>query len=219
MDWLLKALRDKGLFKRNRFPVRLKLRACLLYMAGLSYRDITYRLKVVPVSHMAVWKWVQRLEGFTLEVKPRMRRTIALDETKLKDAGQQFYVWAAIDVRTRELLAIRASWQRSVYDADLFLRQVLRACTNKPLILVDRGPWYPQAIRDHGLRWRHQAFGLRNTVERWFRTLKDRTKRFYHNFQTRKGLFKVNLFLRLFTLWYNWIRPHQTLGRPPSITT
>ncbi|MEM2926589.1 MAG: hypothetical protein QXO94_03905 [Candidatus Bathyarchaeia archaeon] len=60
--------------------------------------------------------------------------------------------------------------QRSILDADLFLRQVLKACVNKPLILVDRGPWYPQALKDHGLRWRHTTFGLRNAVERWFRT-------------------------------------------------
>ncbi|MEM2904664.1 MAG: hypothetical protein QW057_00635 [Candidatus Bathyarchaeia archaeon] len=70
---------------------------------GLGYRDIAYRLRVVSVSHEAVWKWVKRLEGFTLEVEPRERRLIALDETKLKDAGRQFYVWAAIDVGTLEL--------------------------------------------------------------------------------------------------------------------
>ncbi|MEM3027576.1 MAG: hypothetical protein QW220_02475 [Candidatus Bathyarchaeia archaeon] len=50
------------------------------------------------------------------------------------------------------------------------------------------------------------------------RTLKDRTRRFYNNFQTKRGLFKVELFLRFFVLRYDWIRPHQALGRPPAIT-
>jgi transposase-like protein len=95
------------------------------------------------------------LEVLMPDAKPRRWRAAALDETKLKDAGQQFYVWAAIDVKTRD----------------------------------------PQAFRDHGLRWRHQAFGLRNRIERWFRTLKDRTRRFYNNFQTRRGLIRVRLFL------------------------
>jgi len=217
MDRLLKALRDRGLFRRNRFSLRLKVRACLLYLAGLSYRDIAYVCRVVGASHVSVWRWVQRLEGVRLDVRPRSRRAVAMDETKLKVMGCQLYVWAAIDVKTRELLAIRASWQRSVLDADLFLRQVLKTCVNKPLILVDRGPWYPQALRDHRLRWRHQTFGLRNPIERWFRTLKARTRRFYNNFQTRRGLFKVELFLRLFTLWYNWLKTHQTLGAPPSL--
>jgi len=31
----------------------------------------------------------------------------------------------------------------------------------------------------------HQAFGERNRVERWFRTLKDRTKRFYNNINSK----------------------------------
>ncbi|MEM1546321.1 MAG: hypothetical protein QXP91_07660 [Candidatus Methanomethylicia archaeon] len=31
---------------------------------------------------------------------------------------------------------MRASWRRSILDADLFLKQVLKACVNKPLILV-----------------------------------------------------------------------------------
>jgi len=63
----------------------------------------------VEASHISVWRWVQRLEGMRLEVKPRRRRMVALDETKLKDAGQPFHIWVAIDLRTRELLALRAS--------------------------------------------------------------------------------------------------------------
>ncbi|MEM3549790.1 MAG: hypothetical protein QXN87_05185 [Candidatus Bathyarchaeia archaeon] len=34
--------------------LKLKFRAVLLYMAGLSYREITYVLRVVPCSHEAV---------------------------------------------------------------------------------------------------------------------------------------------------------------------
>ncbi|MEM1544910.1 MAG: hypothetical protein QXP91_00460 [Candidatus Methanomethylicia archaeon] len=52
------------------------------------------------------------------------------------------------------LLAIRVLWQRSILDTDLFLKEVLNACLNKPLILVDRGPWYPEALRFYGLQWR-----------------------------------------------------------------
>jgi len=52
--WLLKALHNSGLFRRNRFSLQVKVRAVLFYMAGLSYRDITYVLGVVPCSHEAV---------------------------------------------------------------------------------------------------------------------------------------------------------------------
>ncbi|KPV63143.1 MAG: hypothetical protein AOA65_1455 [Candidatus Bathyarchaeota archaeon BA1] len=46
IKWLLKALKDSGLFRINRFSLQLKVRAILLYMAGLGYRDITYVLRL-----------------------------------------------------------------------------------------------------------------------------------------------------------------------------
>jgi transposase-like protein len=67
-----------------------------------------------------------------------------------------------------------------------FMRMVLDRCLNKPLIIVDRGPWYRWALERLGLRYRYQRFGLRNTVERFFGYIKQRTKRFYNNINTWK---------------------------------
>jgi len=64
-----------------------------------------------------------------------------------------------------------------------FLRMVLR-CINKPLIVVDRGPWYRWALERLGIKYQHQRFGLRNAVERFFGYLKQRTGRFYNNINT-----------------------------------
>ncbi|MEM2905974.1 MAG: hypothetical protein QW057_03490 [Candidatus Bathyarchaeia archaeon] len=61
------------------------------------------------------------------------------------------------------------------------------------------------------------GFGPRNAVERWLRTLKERTRRFYPNFQAGRGLVKAELFLRLYTSWYNWVRPPRSLGASPSL--
>jgi transposase-like protein len=102
---LLKALRDSGLFRRNGFSLPLKVRAVLLYMAGLSYRDIAYVLRVVPCSHEAVRLWVKRLEQLTVKVEARPRRMAAVDEAKIKVNGERRYAWAAVDVDARELLA------------------------------------------------------------------------------------------------------------------
>jgi transposase-like protein len=55
-----------------------------------------------------------------------------------------------------------------------FLRMVLDRCINKPLIVVDRGPWYRWALERLGLKYRYQKFGLRNTVERLLRIPKNR---------------------------------------------
>jgi transposase-like protein len=47
---------------------------------------------------------------------------------------------------------------------------VLRSCDGKPIVVVDRGRW---------------SFGNRNKIERWFREVKDRTKRFYDNVNSK----------------------------------
>ncbi len=62
-----------------------------------------------------------------------------------------------------------------------FLRKVLESCDGKPLIVVDRGPWYRWALEKLGIKYFHETFRERNMIERWFRELKDRTKKFYNN--------------------------------------
>ncbi|MBS7605891.1 MAG: DDE-type integrase/transposase/recombinase [Candidatus Bathyarchaeia archaeon] len=91
---------------------------------------------------------------------------IAVGEAKIKANGEWCYVWAAIDVDTRKLLAIWVSWQRSILHAEAFLRRVLETYVNKPFILVDKGPWYPEAFQALGLEWMHRTFGERNRIER-----------------------------------------------------
>jgi transposase-like protein len=67
-----------------------------------------------------------------------------------------------------------------------FLRIVLGRCINKPLVIVDRDPWYRWALERLGLKYRYQRFGIRNRVERFFRYLKQRTRRFYNNINSWK---------------------------------
>ena len=53
--------------------------------------------------------------------------------------------------RRYEVLAIRASRTRSGPDAYMLIRKALKACMNRPLFLVDKGPWYPYALNRLGL--------------------------------------------------------------------
>jgi len=39
------------------------------------------------------------------------------------------------------------SWQRNILHAKAFFKKVLEVCINKPLILIDKGPWYPEAFQ------------------------------------------------------------------------
>lgn len=85
---------------------------------------------------------------------------------------------------------------------------------NKPVVLVDGGPWYPWALDRMSIRWLHITFGETNAIERFFRTLKERTRRFYNNLPSTK-LDNFQSFMSLFMLWYNNLRKHQGLGSIP----
>jgi len=124
-------------------------------------------------------------------------------------------VFAAIDVSTREILAIHVAEHKEFYDVAMFLRKVLKVCENKPFVLVDRGPWYPYVLERFGFVFAHMTRGLRNYIERWFLTLKERTKRFYNKFTGRRTL-EAEKFLELFIFWYNCLREHMTLRRTPT---
>jgi putative transposase len=107
-------------------------------------------------------------------------------------------------VDSRELLALETSYGRSCLNALSLLKKALRMCTDKPLVLVDKGPWYRWAFERLGLEYRHERFGMRNRVERFFRYLKERTVVFHHKMSARnhvQGITNLKLFLNLFTLY------------------
>jgi hypothetical protein len=58
----------------------------------------------------------------------------------------------AVEVDSKELLAIEASNGRSSLN-------VLKMCTNKPLVLVDKDPWYRWALERLGLEYRYEGQG------------------------------------------------------------
>jgi len=81
---------ESWIFKRNKVSVRHKVKACLMYMAGLSYRGMTVMSNLIPASHVAVYYWVQKLKGLVKDCvsKVKVRRAVAVDETKLKVNGE-----------------------------------------------------------------------------------------------------------------------------------
>jgi transposase-like protein len=76
-------------------------------------------------------------------------------------------------------------------------------------IRVAKEPRYRWAFERLGLEYKHERFGLRNRVERFFRYLKERTAVFHHKLSARndiQGITNLKLFLTLFTLYYQAAR-------------
>jgi transposase-like protein len=158
-----------------------------------------------------VLDWARALGSVGWTIPPRGRRLIAVDETVERVNGREVYVWAAIDVDTRELLAIKATWSRSSLDALLFLSRVLGACTNKPVSVVEG------ALRELGLEYYHETFGDRSGVERSFGSLKGRTRVFFNNINAgRSRIASLDMLMNIFFVYYNGPRFQEGMGRVPS---
>jgi transposase-like protein len=175
--------RISGLFRFNNYSLVEKAYSVLFHVVGLSLRDLSERYCVTTASRESVRRWFHRFSRI-FSVDKKFRNTIAVDETVVKMHGLRAYVWSAVDVDSGEILAVYTSWNRNMLIALKFLRMVLDRCVNKPLIIVDRGPWYRWALERLGLKYRYQRFGLRNAVEGFFGYLKQRTRRFYNNINT-----------------------------------
>jgi putative transposase len=109
-------------------------------------------LRGTNASRESVRRWFHRFSKI-FSVDRRFRNTIAVDETVVKMHGLRAYVWSSVDVDSGEILAIYASRSRNMLIALKFFRIVLGRCINKPLVVVDRGPWYRWALERLGLRY------------------------------------------------------------------
>jgi len=69
-----------------------------------------------------------------------------VDGAVVKFNGCRCHLWAAMDVDSMEILAVCASRGRSMLNALTLLKRVFKACEDKPVMIVDRGPQVPVGI-------------------------------------------------------------------------
>ena len=163
-------------------------------------------LALEPISKSTVHELAKAVSSkILLASKPVYRRCIAVDETKLSMKDVNVYVWSALDVDSGELLALEASYSRSSLNTLILLKKALKLCINKPMIVVDRSPWYRWALERLGLEYEYQRFGMRNRVKRFFRYLKERTAVFHHKLSAKNHIQEIKN-LNLFTIYYQTIK-------------
>jgi len=172
------ALNHRKVFRRARKPKDLRALGIVLHYLGLSCLKVEHVLRPFGgASHESVRRWFHPCRGI-FDPPVRERRAVAVDETKVRIAGRERHLWAAVDVDRPEVLAAWVTPARSSYEALQFLRAAMRRCANRPQVLVDRGPWYRWGLDRLGLPRRHETFGERSAVERWFGVFKQRAKGF-----------------------------------------
>jgi putative transposase len=178
--------------------------ALYLVYEGLSFHSAARVIApLAERSHVAVWKWAQRVGSLKRLFKARRRaRCFLVDETGVNVKGLEAWVWVAYEPHQRRLLALRFSWTRSNLTALLFLKQLLKRYGHHP-VYTDGGPWYHEACQTLGLTHRRLDARLTAVIERAVQGFKDRTEGFDDYFPDRREgcrLNHVRNWLRLFTL-------------------
>ncbi len=125
-------MRKNKLFVRKRKSETVRILAIFLTHYGLSYRKVAAILsKKEKVSYEAVRQWYHRA-GKLFSIEKKERSEIAIDETKIKLRKKWYYLWAAIDIHTREILAVHLTSSHSCLDTLIFMKRLLKFCTNEP---------------------------------------------------------------------------------------
>ena len=98
-------------------------------------------------------------ESLNYEVKKKQRKSIAIDETKIKVNDKWYFIYAAVDLESGECLGMKAYVILNYLTTLDFIKHVLRYCANKDVeIITDKMPCYEYVCSRSGIRWKHETF-------------------------------------------------------------
>ena len=76
---------------------------------GLSFRNTAKALsflKIVKISHVAIWKWIQKVKPKKFSSKTIIKVYI-IDETALKVNSELIWLWVVIEPIDKEILSFQ----------------------------------------------------------------------------------------------------------------
>jgi putative transposase len=219
---------NKGL-PRMRYAIDVVADGVYNYYAGESLDKIRggicQKTGLRPADS-AIYGWVKKLTkiGLAEDKKhtPQVGDKWLADECviKLKD-GKKYWLINVIDYDTRFLLVSRLSSSRGIKDICLAFKAAKDKAKKSPKLMLTDGlkSYIDGCELVFGADTKHivtSPFERKelstNIVERWHGTLKDRLK-------PMRGMDKSEthqLILEGFILYYNYLRPHESLGKTPA---
>ena len=197
-DWI-----DLDFVERERTPEPAMALGIQSHVAGLSLSNTVELLDNLGVdrSRKAVHDWVQKAD-----LQPESGRSpnqVALDETVIRINDQQFWLYAAADPQTNDLLHVRLFSTTTTSLTEIFLRELReKHDIETAVFLVDGAQHLQTALQRAGLRFQMRRHGNRNAVERIFRELKRRTSSFSNCFSHVEPE-TAESWLQTFARWHN----------------
>jgi transposase-like protein len=227
---------DNQYFERLKVDPKVICVTLDLYFKGISLRKISNHLKQfydLNIHFTTVFNWIKKyviiMDEYARQFKPQLSDIWNVDEMMISINGDWFYLWNVIDDETRFHLASVISKERKIADAQkTMITAKKRAHGNKPSFIITDGlASYIKAIDEEfhtakydtihisnvGIRGKKAGKDIfdNNLVERLQGTIRERNK-------TQRGLKdEYSAFVRGHQLYYNFIRPHESLfGRTPA---
>ncbi len=201
-----------------------------LYFKGLSLRKITDTLNQffgMKIHHETVRRWLMKftdsMNEYTKQFTPKVSDAWHVDEQAIKSKGSQKWVWNCLDEETRFLIANNVTDERTIPEARQIFAKARDVAKTKPeFVITDGLQAYRDAIVKEYKSWRKPVVSHvrlesirnkranNNDVERFHGTFRERDK-------TMRG-FKggEQNFADGFRVYYNFVRPHSSLGMTPA---
>jgi putative transposase len=194
---------ELGFVEREATPRLLMKLGIQLHLAGLSLSNTVSVLDIFGVdrARSTVHNWVHKAE-----LQPESGQSpdhVAVDETVIQLNDEQYWLYAAVDPETNELLHTKLEPTRTNVLAHAFFADLRdKHDVDNAVFLVDGAAPLKDACRRHGLDFRYEKHGNRNSVERVFREIKRRTTSFSNCFSNAEAD-TANNWLRAFAFAWN----------------
>ena len=205
---LTEVLEEIEFFERERTDRQSVELAILLYNHGVSLRKVKRVLGWLGVerSHVAIWKWVQKFGQKLTEAGRRpaadLPAVVLMDETAIKQQGEEFTLFAAVDPETRHLLHASVAPSKNTLTTRRFLAELAELYGRAPPIVVIDGATYGPVFTPLGITRIIRRHSVRNRIERWIQELKRRIDTFYASF-TGHEVETTNNWLKQFAWTWN----------------
>jgi transposase-like protein len=150
---------------------------------GLSLSNTVSILELFGVerARSTIHNWVHKAD-----LQPESGRSpdhVAVDETVIRLNDERYWLYAAVDPQSNELLYTKLELTTNNVFAYAFIRELCeKHDLAEAVVLVDGASSLQTACSRHGLRFRVERHGNRNSVERVFREMKRRTSSFSNCF-------------------------------------
>ncbi len=167
---------ELGFVERESTPRFLMKLGIQLHLAGLSLSNTVSILDIFGVkrARSTVHNWVHKAD-----LQPESGQNpdhVAVDETVIRLNDEQYWLYAAVDPKTNKLLHTKLEPTRTNVFAHAFFAELReKHDVDGAIFLGDGAAPLKDACQRHGLDFRYEKHGNRNSVERVFREIKRRT--------------------------------------------